>query len=98
MFNYEKRLQYPVNITRCDPKAAMVIMSQYGGLYSRTYDILKCIILSFIVLYHILLYLCILKSAFTYDIMSSDKEKLLFRSEHKTKSPMLPTSGIFIPI
>ena len=31
MFNYEKRLQYPVNITRCDPKAAMVIMSQYGG-------------------------------------------------------------------
>lgn len=31
MFNYEKRLQYPVNITRCDPKAAMVIISQYGG-------------------------------------------------------------------
>lgn len=31
MWNYEKRLQYPVNITRCDPKAAMVIMSQYGG-------------------------------------------------------------------
>lgn len=31
MFNYEKRLQYPVNITRCDPKAAMIIMSQYGG-------------------------------------------------------------------
>lgn len=41
MFNYEKRLQYPVNITRCDPKAAMVIMSQYGGLYSRTYDAWK---------------------------------------------------------
>lgn len=31
MWNYEKRLQYPVNITRCDPKAAMVIISQYGG-------------------------------------------------------------------
>ncbi len=31
MFNYEKRLEYPVNITRTDPKAAMVIMSQYGG-------------------------------------------------------------------
>ncbi len=32
MWNYEKRLEYPVNITRCDPKAAMVIISQYGGL------------------------------------------------------------------
>lgn len=31
MWNYEKRLQYPVHITRCDAKAAMVIMSQYGG-------------------------------------------------------------------
>ena len=31
MWNYEKRLEYPVNITRCDPKAAMVIISQYGG-------------------------------------------------------------------
>ena len=31
MFNYEKRLEYPVNITRTDPKAAMIIMSQYGG-------------------------------------------------------------------
>ncbi len=56
MFNYEKRLQYPVNITRCDPKAAMVIMSQYGGLYSRTNDVRKCLILSFIVLYHIYAY------------------------------------------
>lgn len=34
MFNYEKRLEYPVHITRTDPKAAMVIISQYGGLYS----------------------------------------------------------------
>lgn len=31
MWNYEKRLQYPVHISKCDPKAAMVIMSQYGG-------------------------------------------------------------------
>ena len=31
MWNYEKRLEYPVKITRCDPQAAMVIMSQYGG-------------------------------------------------------------------
>lgn len=31
MFNYEKRLEYLVHITRTDPKAAMVIISQYGG-------------------------------------------------------------------
>lgn len=31
MFNYERRLEYPVHITRTDPKAAMVIISQYGG-------------------------------------------------------------------
>ncbi len=32
MWNYEKRLEYPVKISRCNPQAAMVIMSQYGGL------------------------------------------------------------------
>lgn len=31
MWNYEKRLQYPVRITRCNPKIAQIIMSQYGG-------------------------------------------------------------------
>ena len=31
MWNYERRLEYPVNISRCNPQAAMVIMSQYGG-------------------------------------------------------------------
>lgn len=31
MWNYEKRLEYPVNITRCNAQAAMLIMSQYGG-------------------------------------------------------------------
>lgn len=31
MWNYEKRLEYPVNITRCNPQAAMIIASQYGG-------------------------------------------------------------------
>ena len=36
MWNYERRLEYPVNIKRCNPQAAMVIMSQYGGLYSIT--------------------------------------------------------------
>lgn len=31
MWSYEKRLQYPVNIKNTDPKAAQVIISQYGG-------------------------------------------------------------------
>ena len=31
MFNYVKRLQYPVNIKNPDPKAAAIIISQYGG-------------------------------------------------------------------
>lgn len=33
MWNYEKRLQYPVNISKPNPKMAQVIISQYGGLY-----------------------------------------------------------------
>jgi spore coat protein JC len=31
LFNYVKRLQYPVNIKHPDPKAAAIIISQYGG-------------------------------------------------------------------
>lgn len=31
MWRYEKRLQYPVNISQTNPKMAMFIMSQYGG-------------------------------------------------------------------
>ena len=31
MWNYEKRLQFPVNIKKPDARAAQVIMSQYGG-------------------------------------------------------------------
>ena len=31
MWNYEKRLQYPVNITQTNPKIAQVIISQLGG-------------------------------------------------------------------
>lgn len=31
MWNYEKRLQYPVNIKTPNAKAALFIMSQYGG-------------------------------------------------------------------
>ena len=31
MWSYEKRLQFPVNITRTCPKTARLIISQYGG-------------------------------------------------------------------
>lgn len=31
MWNYEKRLQFPVNIKNPDARAATVIMTQYGG-------------------------------------------------------------------
>ena len=31
MWNYEKRLQYPVNIKNPNGKIAQIIMSQYGG-------------------------------------------------------------------
>ena len=31
MWTYEKRLQYPVNITKTCPKTAQLIISQYGG-------------------------------------------------------------------
>lgn len=33
MWNYEKRLQYPINIKNCNPTLAAMIISQYGGLY-----------------------------------------------------------------
>ena len=32
MWNYEKRLQYPVKISQPNPKMAQVIISQFGGL------------------------------------------------------------------
>lgn len=31
MFQYEKRLQYPVNIKNPNPKLAKIIITQYGG-------------------------------------------------------------------
>ncbi len=31
MFQYQKKLQYPVNIKQCNPKLAQLIISQYGG-------------------------------------------------------------------
>ena len=31
MFHYEKKLQYPVKITKSNPKMAKIIITQYGG-------------------------------------------------------------------
>ena len=31
MWNYEKKLQFPINIKATDAKTAKIIMSQYGG-------------------------------------------------------------------
>jgi spore coat protein JC len=31
MFQYEKRLQYPIHIKQTNPQAAAIIISQYGG-------------------------------------------------------------------
>lgn len=31
MWQYEKKLQYPVRIKNCNPKLAQIIISQYGG-------------------------------------------------------------------
>ena len=31
MYSYEKRLQYPVNISNPNPKLAQLIISQFGG-------------------------------------------------------------------
>lgn len=31
MWNYEKRLEYKINIKNCDPKIAQDILAQYGG-------------------------------------------------------------------
>ena len=58
MWNYEKRLQYPLNISQPNPKMAQFIMSQYGGpdgemgasmrylsqRYSMPYDIGKAVL------------------------------------------------------
>lgn len=32
MWNYEKRLQFPVNIKETNPEIAKIIITQYGGL------------------------------------------------------------------
>ncbi len=39
MWNYEKKLQYPINIKNPNPKLAQMIISQYGGAYTKRYSI-----------------------------------------------------------
>lgn len=38
MWSYEKKLEFPVNIKNTNPKMAQMIISQYGGTYSESYD------------------------------------------------------------
>ncbi|HCW79620.1 MAG TPA: hypothetical protein DG942_00775 [Ruminococcaceae bacterium] len=42
MWNYVKRLQYPVKIKTTDPKLAQIIISQYGGPYCIMLQCLFC--------------------------------------------------------
>lgn len=35
MFQYEKKLQFPVNIKNPDARAAKIIITQYGGAYGK---------------------------------------------------------------
>ena len=35
MWQYEKKLQDPINIKNPNPKYAQIIISQYGGLYCK---------------------------------------------------------------
>ena len=35
MFHYEKKLQYPVKITKPNPQMARIIITQYGGPYCK---------------------------------------------------------------
>ena len=37
MWIYEKRLEYPVRITKPDPRMAKLLMAQYGGPDSEVY-------------------------------------------------------------
>jgi len=33
MWIYEKKLEYPVKIKKCNPALAKIIIAQYGGAY-----------------------------------------------------------------
>ncbi len=36
MWQYQKRLEYPVNIKNTNPKLAQLIVAQYGGAYCKS--------------------------------------------------------------
>jgi spore coat protein JC len=38
MWSYEKKLEFPVNIKNTSPELAQMIISQYGGTYTKSYD------------------------------------------------------------
>ena len=38
MWNYEKRLQYPIHIKTPNAKIAKIILTQYGGPYTRNLE------------------------------------------------------------
>ena len=33
MFSYDKFLQYPINIKKCNPQLANIVITQYGGTF-----------------------------------------------------------------
>ena len=43
MWNYEKRLQYPVRIKQTNPQLAKIIITQYGGAYPKSYVLMYSI-------------------------------------------------------
>ncbi len=38
MWQYEKKLEYPINIKRPDPRMAKLIISQYGGAIHHLFE------------------------------------------------------------
>ena len=56
MWNYEKRLQFPINIKKPDARAAQVIISQYGGPDPRNLEVgcylLKCSVYNKMIQYY----------------------------------------------
>ncbi len=55
MWAYQKRLQYPINITKKDLRMAKLLVTQYGGTYYKR-DINYSIILKCHFYNHILFY------------------------------------------
>ena len=43
MFSYTKLLEYPIKISRPNPRLATIVATQYGGPYSVCYSTLNSI-------------------------------------------------------